>query len=243
MTLRILFACAVVAGVLSPQQIVIVKKKAAGPSYLFSETFDGATLCATGYGSTCDNTWTLSASGDVPVFDYATSPAPLQGSYSLKIPPQTRVMSIPVSGHTGGTLYSTCILSATAGISTGMHVLRTSGGAVIGQALMLWSTDHFYVRLYYNSGGSNASDATLSIGLGQKWYFKVEYTPGTGANAVWNVYAVQDSGGFPGWGSARITRTNGTDTALVGEVAINPASAGQTSVIDGIRLSLSDITY
>lgn len=59
---------------------------AVGGSYLLSENFDGSTLCATSYTSTCNNTATVSLQSGVTVdFDNTTLPAPIDGTYSCRV--------------------------------------------------------------------------------------------------------------------------------------------------------------
>lgn len=55
-------------------------------SYDVCETFNGSTECASGYSSTCDNAWTVTKdAADTIDFDNSTSPAPLDGTYSLRM--------------------------------------------------------------------------------------------------------------------------------------------------------------
>ena len=212
-------------------------------SYLFSETFDGSTLCATSYTSNCDNSWTVI--GGSPVFNYATSPAPLVGSYSLGLAGATQAVYAPITGHTGtATLYAAFIFSPSGTGASHTHTFRlmTSAGAALGQVNLVWSTSTYNIRIYYSAETGNQS-FTAAMANGEKWYIKAQYTPGTGANGNWQLFAVKDSSGFPGWGAAKASFTTATDTADVGRIQVGPTASSSIGSYDGIRVSLSDITY
>lgn len=55
-------------------------------AYDLCETFNGASECASGYSSTCDNAWTVTKdAADTIDFDNTTAPAPLDGTYGLRM--------------------------------------------------------------------------------------------------------------------------------------------------------------
>ena len=65
------------------------------PTYLLSESFNKATdplLCATGYSTNCDNTWTVDAG--TPDFDY--SAGTIEGTNSLYLSALTNGASITI---------------------------------------------------------------------------------------------------------------------------------------------------
>lgn len=216
----------------------------ASPTYLFSETFDGATACGDG-ASTCDHTW-----ADVSRIDMdSTSPA-LQGSHSLQITSTSgeAYAHISFTGQSAIT-YATFIIQITSGTDAfwGM-IVSSSGGTNMGGIQFIWSTDHWYPKCWYstNSYGDNGS---ASIANGEKWYCKIEYTAGTGANAKWSFYAVKDNAGFPGWGTGgtgdglQYTYSTADDTANFEQIKILRDSGTTVVNIDDIRVDNENITY
>lgn len=71
------------------------------------EDFDGSTSCADGYSSTCRNTWTVvkGDAGDTVDFDNTTAPAPLQGTYSLRVTSTTTTATTIYSAVTSADNY------------------------------------------------------------------------------------------------------------------------------------------
>lgn len=211
-------------------------------TYLLHETFDGSTLCVSGGVSNCDNTWTFG--GGSLNYAYATAPAPLEGTKSLQLSGgSTNDLSINFTGSASKTYTSVIFEATTGGVNIFVPLMNTSGGGVnLGGLRLDWSTDHWSPRLFHSGLGSSTLASGTTISINQKWYFKVEYTPGSGSDAAWTLYAVQDSGGFPGWGTALVTITNATDTATYAQFDIQNAGT-DVWIVDDIRVSTSDITY
>ena len=218
--------------------------KQATASLLFSESFDGLSDCdggGAGTATNCNNTgWTWVAG----TLDYAATG--LIGTYGLSYNGTNGQSYHAVTGHTGTTkIYAAEAVMAVTGNSQSARAitLTDSDGVIIAYSTLTWSTDHYDVRLYYNAGANNAT-CTLDIDDDELWYIKIEYTPGSGANGVVSIFGVQDSSGFPGWGSACQSITNSTDTANVGRVY--PGRAGSSSqyiTFDEIKVDVNDITY
>lgn len=221
------------------------KKKAvasAAPSFLFRETFDGASACGDGSHTNCDQTtWTCAGMYDLNKTDNV-----IQGTYDATFDNSAATCTATVTGHTGGKIYATAIIVPTGnGVDHGAPgdlALLQDNGTILGYARLVWATDHYNVRLYRNAGASNAT-CTTSILLNEKWYLKLEYTPGTGANGVWSLFVAKDAAGFPGWGSVCATSSVATDTANIGKLKVGVPATNSGIKIDDIRVNNADITY
>jgi len=214
--------------------------------YLFRETFDGgSTLCVTSGPSTCDNTWTNPGGGTL-TFNYATAPAPLEGTLSLRFSGASgqEARSPSYTGSASKTYWTAIFRGVTGGTNIFVPILYTTGaGAQLGGIQLVWTTDHWNPKLWSSGLSSGSTPGAATISTAQTWYLKLEYTPGSGANAVWTMYAVQDSGGFPGWGTAQTTVTNASDTATAALIDIQNNNTSGEWIVDDIRVSVSDITY
>jgi hypothetical protein len=219
----------------------------APPALLFSESFNGASDCD-GAGAltdtNCDNTgWTQVTAGA----DYSGTGI-LGNTYSLTYTNTNGQSYHAFSGHTGQKIYAAEAFEATTGNSESFRLigLYDTDGNILAYVMALWSTDHYNLRLYYynNTGSLVNSTYTTTIVDDEVWYIKLEYTPGTGTNGVWDMYLVKDNAGFPGWGSSVFNYSTSSSTANAARIyPARSASATQVITITGVKVDDSDITY
>lgn len=217
------------------------------PSLFFSESFNGASDCD-GAGEltykNCDNTgWTQVVAGA----DYAGAGI-LGETYSLTYTNTNGQSYHAFTGHSGGKLYAAEAFEATTGNAESFRIigLYDTDGNVLAYTMALWATDHYNVRLYYynNAGSLVNSTYTTTIVDDEVWYIKLEYTPSTDTNGVWDMYLVKDNSGFPGWGSSVFNYSTSNSTANAARVyPARSSSATQVITIQGIKIDDSDITY
>ena len=198
------------------------------------ETLGGATGCFSGFSSNCDNAWNYASGGTL--FDYATAPAPLFGSYSLLISSAASNAYLDFT-NAGATYLGAAVNTAT--LATGNSNYRIVLEATI-------DSNDCNVNVYTN-GGTQLLQASASGGTGQTtavtvsasttYFIQAFYTPGTGANA--NCTAKFSTNGSS-WGTT-VSSTNGTGTANVAYVYLDHESTNQ--VYDDIRVSSATFNY
>jgi hypothetical protein len=190
------------------------------------ETFEGSVECYTGGDSSCDSTWT--GVNNPSTYRYATSPAPLQGTYSIYPAP-------------GALQYKTITPADQYYFSV---MLNKSNIAAEGIGIVVRDASHnalCVLELYnsytcFNAGGTNCTNSgTLSSNT--TYYLKGRAKKGTGTNAECEVWISTDG---TTWGSSR-TSTDGTWTAQIAEILFN--GEGAASVMDDIRVFTGDISY
>ena len=123
-----------------------------------------------------------------------------------------------------------------------MISLKDSSGNSLGKCEFTWNTDHFDIKLYHSGYGSNI-DSTVDADPNTQWYIKIEYTPGSGSDAEWALYAVEDDGGsFPagGWGASIASTSSGSDT---GDFERYYVYGGSIILLDDLRVDDEDVTY
>lgn len=214
-----------------PQTVVVVKKKAASPSYLLQERFEGATLCYSGHASTCEQGWTYMQTATA---DYATSPAPLQGSYSLLLNDSSDQAIVTFTGQAEVYGASIVRLSAFNATDTYILVLRDSSNNDLC-TVRTYSTDTVLIR---STGGTQQSTTGLSFNSSTTYYFKIYAKAGSGSNAECRGWWSTDG---TSW-TAGTASTNGTWTANIARIV--PQSTGTVlKIYDDIRVSTSDISW
>lgn len=169
-----------------------------GPTYYLQETFD-----ATGYDLAG---WTESFAAEI-LEDYATSPAPLEGTQSVFFN-ATATRSLISPTHTAlAEKWEAFMLHITSAsipaAARGLYAFRDSANNSV-LALTVNATTGT-VKLDVGTGTATSA-AALSVGT--TYYFWIRYVKGTGSNAVGEVYWSTTT--TPG--SARATVTNGTST-------------------------------
>jgi hypothetical protein len=198
-----------------------------GFSYLFTENLEGAfsdSQSNPGY----DNAGAVASSTSIDA-QYATSPAPLEGSYSLYPASFSRTVQFPISGNprsfcqlvrpvtsTGATAYRFLNGSTTVAI-----VERTAGNKLIP-----WQ-------------GSVAGAATVdSFSTGTTWYLWCDYVPSTGGNGVFRV-GFSSTGTKPTSGNAWSQVTTGDATLEIDTWQVG--GLGANVIHDRFRASASEI--
>ena len=210
------------------------------------ETCDDATyFCSDFEDVTDDSQWVQSVAGTWND-DYTTSPAPLEGSESC-----LWGNSADYRADFGATSDDMIYAMGTIHFigCTDDYIFITyeqSGGADLGGIRFIPNGDvtSWSPRYYWNGWTTLQSETGIDPAEGETWYWKVEYNNGSGANGIWNFYLVEDSGGFPGWGSARHTVSDANDTAQIERLLLNDqGDAGQTMIIDDIRVHSASMDY
>lgn len=121
-------------------------------SYLLHETWDG---------STEDNTWTDVGGSGTWNDDYATSPAPLEDTQSLYVAAETRTAAWS-SGSDNEVYVSFIVVLGSGGSTNGPVIIDGSGNDLV-DLRFIWSTDHFYPRIYYDSSGDGTAMHVYTI--------------------------------------------------------------------------------
>ena len=203
---------------------------------LFLETFDGSAACWSGSTNTnCLATqWVNTYGGANIVYNYATAPAPFQGSYSLELlnsaNVQTATGTITGASYTGMISYFTAFADYAAHI----QIRDLSNNLLCGMQTSFGGTQ-FSVT---NSGGSNANSSS-GIATSTKYYLQFLATPGTGSNAVCTLY--YSTTGAVGSFTA-VSSTNGTWTTSPNYLVVSGANSG-TVIVDDIRASNAIINW
>lgn len=174
---------------------------AAGPSYLVEENFE-----ATG-ATEYDNTPTEAGTGTIDG-NYATSPAPLQGSESLRLAMASQNGNVfwPFTGT--GDVWAYFQVNFTTRSPSGkvfFSLNDSSGNNLLTLELSATNT----VRIRVGSANTTTTDA---VDAATTYHFRVRYTKGTGANAYGEL-EFSTTGAFAGSGNKYANRTTGSSTA------------------------------
>ena len=207
-----------------------------GTSYLLCENFDGSSACYSGDATynICDGTWTAIGSPTF-VFNYATSPAPLEGSYSVHLASTTETGTGYSKSFTeNDTVHFFYIFNAhkrsAASLSAKILAADDTVLMTVSNAGYEWS---IYCGTILGYSTTMAVDTT--------YYVWGDYTKGNGVNtAVCHLFHSTDTTK----GSADITVTNGDAAAKkAGKFVMNQPSvvANDDYIFDKIRVSTSSI--
>lgn len=203
----------------------------AGPTYVLQENFDG-----TGY----QNTWVEVGSGTINE-DYATSPAPLEGTQSLYIsasvqnPRTTNVLAVTYDSLYGYAQVHWTTIPSSTGIKwlafqcAGTNVFSVeSRGTTNGVMMRAANTAIF------TTTGIMPQDSTFYIWWG--------YTKGTGNNAS-AYFAYSGDTTKPSAGASNYISTATGNASGAVEVCLLglQANATMTLIYDKLRLSATDI--
>lgn len=198
---------------------------------LLCENFDGSTACGDGSHTNCNNTWTVSGA---PTFDfnYATAPAPLEGTYSFRINMSTG------DDETGwykaftasDAVHFFYIVNAHLRTLSNINFMITdSAGA------LLMAVNNAGYEFNIMCGTVNAYSAT-TMAVDTTYYIWGDYTKGTGANAVCHLFHSTDTTK----GAADITITNGDATGQAARAVLYQSSiASNDFIMDKIRVGTS----
>jgi hypothetical protein len=199
---------------------------------LVCENFDGTEACGDGSHTNCNTTWTKVQAGDAPGpvvdFNYATSPAPLEGTYSAQL---------YITEWGDGYVKS---FTAQDTIHFFYMVEWTTFGNPNQDVHILDSSDNILMKV----GNANPEFAvycgsilgySTTASVNTPYYVWGEYTKGTGANAVCKLYHSTNTTK----GAADITVSNGDATAQAAKVKIIASAPAVRTIFDKIRIGTS----
>lgn len=198
---------------------------ASGPSYFFSERFEG-----TGY----QNTWTESGTGTIDE-DYTTSP--LEGSQSLRIAASTQQPITVVTFSSDQAelwgYFRFRINTASFLANKPIFVLRNSSATTVGSITV--NTDNGILPTNGTGGGSVTVDKMVTGSNYNIWW---HYKKGTGADGIFSC-AFSATGTEPTSGNAFQTKTNGNATTDAHDLRVGFGISNTTGefVIDQILMS------
>ena len=200
----LLFAILGESAVAGPaQQILLAKINAAAPAYDFIEYFEGSQVDNNGTSGYNNAGW-FSLGTSNPT--YATSPAPLQGAHSLISAYGTYNCDInSFVDSTSAYLFFQCNL-ATANLNGAYTLVMIAGTS--DEILLRTTTSHEFT-LQVGPAATVYYSPTSAFSDGTTFYAWLEYTAGSGANAIGKLY-ISSTRTKPG--SPVISVTDGTAT-------------------------------
>lgn len=191
-----------------------------GPTLFLDETFD-----ATGYD---DGDWVEQTPGATYDEDYTTSPAPLEGTQSVRM-------------NLTSTLYLRNTFSAQTEIY-GKVIFNAANIGGIPQIFLFTGSSQGEIRLRNISGsnrlqitnGSNSQDGTTTvISLNTTYYMWFYWKKGTGSDGITRVF-ISTSNSKPG--SPEVEITNGNSTGNVSEFYLQGSNPSDV-IWDRVQLS------
>jgi len=192
--------------------------------YLVSDDLEYVDVTAATAGG-----WT---SASTPVWGYNTSPAPLQGSYSLAI--NSSSDSVTKTFASSSTVYCYFLINLTAFTANQQcFYLLDSLDAQVAAVMFRFATQD--ARCF--NGTTNATSSSGLILADTTYHVWVDYTVGSGANGITNVYV--STTGIKG--SAIATVSNGNATTNAEKIRFGLPGGIGTDIIDKVRVSLSPI--
>jgi len=232
--LTLLTYCNSYAGVTFSPGNIIVSGSAGGaaPSYIFEETFNGGSA---------DNTWTEVISGTWTE-NYSIAPAPLLGAASVYAGSGARRRA-SFTG-TDSKIFATCMIHLPSGnngtTTNGPLLLADSSNTTLGYLRLLWDTDHYEHRMYYNGGASNTSTVDINLQPDTDYVFLIEYDNGSGADGYFRTgYSTLP---FSSWTYvAEIVNTS--DTAQAERINLGGVPASNVIIFDEARIDDEAISY
>lgn len=195
---------------------------AGGATYLVKQDLEG-----TGYDNS--ETWTESGTADE---DYATAPAPLVGSQSLRMSGTTERDSSP-SFAGQSTVWVYFQFNVTTLPSSG----NSTFGLFIGPSVGVEVTSAGVIRTW--SGSVNGSFTSDAITAGVTYHGRFRYTAGSGANAV-GTFEFNTSATFTGSGNKFSSFTNGSETQNCTQLQLR-AEGTQTMTIIFDKIRVDDV--
>ena len=172
----------------------------------FRESFEGSAACWSGSTYTnCDvaNQWVNTFSGASTVYNYATAPAPLQGTHSLAV---TGGGNAQAGFTANSTMFMGVIFNFQTFSDFNNHIQLTDASFNTLCAAEIPSGSTVFTLI--NTGGSSVNSSSgITIGT---WYIQLEGIVGTGANATCKLL-YSSTGASGSW--TTLSSTNGTWTA------------------------------
>lgn len=171
--------------------------------------------------------WSNSGS---PTWAYATSPAPLIGSYSLKYD-NSNYTTKDFSAQSDCWVFFAFNLDSLAA-QRNFFRLWSSAPATIVEVFVKTTG-----KMAIGHGGVYSADGSFTVSINTTYYVWIHYTKGTGSNGVAELY-VSSSATKPG--SADCSLSNGAGNVDVAKVACYVGSAANVT-IDYLRVSSATI--
>lgn len=194
---------------------------------LVCENFDGSTACGDGSHTNCSVTWTQVNSAPFD-FNYATSPAPLEGTYSGRFISDNTNQGWTKTFTAQDVVHFFFIVNA--------HTLATSDKIfrlLDASDNEVMSVSNAGYEFDIHCGTTWAYSTTMSVDT--TYYIWGDYTKGTGANAVCHLFHSTDTTK----GAADITITTGDATAQAAKAQMWHSGGNLEYVIDKIRIGTS----
>jgi hypothetical protein len=210
------------------------------------EDFEGTASCDSGYTSNCRITWDSIFTFPTENFQYATSPAPLAGNYSLIL-------------NTSGT---DTLRSPVFTTSTSLYgYIKVNIGTL---AVASWETrgfvqfaivDTYYIsfglygygasaRAYAYCGGATSYNTTGTIGIsaGNTYHIWFKYIKGSSNDSVCEVDWYNDAGKTSPVTNGKVTTTDGNVYQDITRVFLRPWDGEIDNVIfDNLKIHTSEI--
>ncbi len=208
---------------------------AGGPTYLFTENFDGSTLCATGYTETCTNTWVVSGSGSGTLdFDNAAAPAPLEGTYSLRIVYTDDARQVHGTFDSTNEVWGYLMVNWDTLPTGPNHFLKLRNSSSANQAYFYFNSDTSKLVGVHGTVASSDGATTILVDTTYHiWFhYKISASPG-----ILELFLSTNS---TKPGTAEITITNGDATGGIAQIALCANGSGHL-VIDKVRVDDIDI--
>jgi hypothetical protein len=208
----------------SDTTVFVSRIGASGPDV--TENFDGA-----GY----QTSWT-EVTGNANE-DYATAPAPLEGTQSLYMQTEAAQQEVRKSFTASDTVYVYMLFRSTtlpAGLRQQFAIKDGSGNTLMEAHLVPGPPWQWEV----SDGVSVSSSGGATVSNGTTYHIWMEYTRGGGANSV-HKFCWSTDGVKPTAGTAFINFSNGTSTGQASRFEIGTWSAGVSGdyIVDKFRLS------
>jgi hypothetical protein len=172
--------------------------------------------------------WSIGATS--PTFGYNTSPAPLQGSYSLMENASADVADISFDAQ--DEVWAYFLVNVPTTDSTVRCAFKDNTDTTIATINFITTG---IVRVNAGGGTDNSSSAGV-ISANTTYHVWVRYVKGTGANAIMTAYV--STNGVKG--AAVASRTAGTSTTQATKFRFN-ISTSNTVVFDKLRISTTEI--
>jgi hypothetical protein len=198
--------------------------------YEFTETFEGSTLDDQSNNGYDNSGWGSYQPGAANNPHYATSPAPLEGSYSLRTATDDLANVGRTTGYTSSGTFAVYCMVHVPTVWNEAHViwLRNSS-AVVVLALHMDATDgKFQIGDHQLINNGVTADAT-GFNLATTYHIWLEYIKGTGANGQGKLY-VSTTSTKPG--SPTASFNTGTATTDAYELLVFGGASG--AIIDRV---------
>ncbi len=162
---------------------------------------------------------------------YASSPAPLRGSFSYKLAAGNVALSSPAFAPQD----EVWVFATVYGPDGTQVICLASGG---GDNFMFFAPWYGTDLLYFSAEHGYIGDTGVPLAGNTLTYLWIHYVKGTGANAILEIYS-SPTPTRPA--SPQYTKTNGAWTQQVDRVRFGNSGSGDTRIFDYIRISAEEI--